>query len=157
MTKHQMYEEKTAALVTPFLPETGCSLYDVEFVKEAGTFILRVTLDKPEGVNITDCETVSRKLSAKLDELDFIPEAYTLEVSSPGLGRPLKKEKDYVRNLQKPVEVKLFKGIDKVKEFMGDLVRYDDTTVTILCENEEITFEKKNISLIREYVDWEEQ
>ena len=157
MTKHEVYETKTAELVAPILTDCSVSLYDVEFVKEAGTFILRLTIEKPEGVNITDCENVSRALSDKLDEADFIDEAYTLEVSSPGLGRPLKKTKDYERNLEKEVEIHVFRAIDKVKEFAGTLKKYDDDTVTIECEGETIVFEKKNISLIREYVDWEAQ
>lgn len=99
---------------------------------------------------IDDCEVVSRELSDILDEKDYIDEAYILEVSSPGLGRPLKKEKDFERSLGEEVEVRTYRAIDKQKEFIGILKDYDKDTVTIEYEDEEtMTFEKSNIALIR--------
>ena len=121
---------------------------------EGGNYYLRVYIDKPGGINIDDCELISRALSDKLDEEDYIEEAYILEVSSPGLGRPLKKEKDYQRALGEEIEIKLYKAMDKVKEFQGILKSYDDETVTIEENGNDITFEKKNIAIIRLAIDF---
>ncbi len=155
MAKHETIEKRAEDLVLKFLSEQGLSLVDVEYVKEAGTWYLRYYIDKEGGVNISDCETVSRYLSAELDRDDFIPDAYTLEVSSPGLGRPLKKEKDYVRNTGKPVEIRLFQAVSDAKEWVGDLLSWDKDNVTLNTGGQEMTFGKKNIALIREYVDWD--
>ena len=154
--KHEIYEEKTAALAEPVLRENGLSLYDVEYVKEAGNYILRLYLEKESGVTIDDCVTVSRALSDLLDREDFIPDAYTLEVQSLGLGRALKKDKDFRRNLGEIVELRLYKPLEKgLRELTGVLRDFDQKTVTIETEDgESLTIEKKNLSLIREYVDW---
>ena len=154
--KHEIYEEKTAALAEPVLRENGLTLYDVEYVKEAGNFILRLYLEKDTGVTIDDCVTVSRALSDLLDREDFIPDAYTLEVQSLGLGRALKKDKDFRRNLGEIVELRLYKPLEKgLRELTGILKDFDQKTVTIETEDgESLTIEKKNLSLIREYVDW---
>ena len=101
----EVYERKTEVLLKPLMEEHRFELVDVEFVKEAGNWFLRVYIDKPGGITIDDCELISRALSDKLDEEDFIVESYILEVSSPGLGRPLKKEKDFVRSQGQSVEV----------------------------------------------------
>ena len=154
--KHEIYEEKTAALAEQVLRENGLTLYDVEYVKEAGSYILRLYLEKESGVTIDDCVTVSRALSDLLDEADFIPDAYTLEVQSLGLGRALKKDKDFRRNIGRIVEIRLYKPLEKgERELTGILKDFDQKTVII--ETEEggtLTIEKKNLSLIREYVDW---
>lgn len=155
MAKHEEIEKKAEALVSGFLAEHGLALVDVEYVKEAGTWYLRYYIDKEGGVNITDCETVSRYLSDELDRDDFIPEAYTLEVSSPGLGRPLKKEKDFVRNLNKPVEIRLYQPAEGEKDWIGNLESFDKTSVTIDAEGNQMVLDRKNIALIREYVDWD--
>ena len=154
--KHEIYEEKTAALAEPVLRENGLTLYDVEYVKEAGSYVLRLYLEKDTGVTIDDCVTVSRALSDLLDKEDFIPDAYTLEVQSLGLGRALKKDKDFRRNLGETVEIRLYKPLEKgIRELTGTLKAYDQKTVTIETEDgESLTIEKKNLSLIREYVDW---
>ena len=104
MAKRDLIEQKTEALLNPILDEFGFELWDVEYVKEGGSFYLRVYLDKEGGITINDIEQVSRYLSDRLDEEDYIEESYILEVSSPGLGRPLKKEKDYIRNYQEFLE-----------------------------------------------------
>jgi len=123
---------------------------DVEYVKEGGTWYLRAYIDKPGGINVDDCEVVSRRLSDILDEKDYIEEAYILEVSSPGLGRPLKKEKDFKRSLGEEVDVRTYRMIEKQKEFTGLLKDYDDATVTIEMEDGTLkTFEKSDIALIR--------
>ena len=150
MAKREVYEQKTEALLLPMMEEHHFELVDVEFVKEAGTWYLRAYIDKPGGITIDDCEAVSRKLSDLLDEKDFIEEAYILEVSSPGLGRPLKKDKDLERSLGESVEVKLFRALDKQKEFSGILKSLDKDTVTLEFEDKAgLTIERANIALIR--------
>ena len=123
---------------------------DIEYVKEGQNNYLRAYIDKPGGITVDDCEVVSRAFSDKLDEKDFIAESYILEVSSPGLGRPLKKEKDYVRSMGKEIEIRTYRAINREKEFYGILSAYDESTVTIETENgEKMTFEKPDIALIR--------
>ena len=122
----------------------------MEYVKEGSDFYLRCYIDRDGGVNIQDCETVSRALSDQLDAEDYIEDAYILEVSSPGLGRPLKKEKDYIRSMGKEVEIRTYRAINREKEFYGILSAYDENTVTIKTEDgTEMTFEKSDIALIR--------
>lgn len=150
MAKREVYEQKTEALLRPLMEAHQFELVDVEFVKEAGTWFLRTYIDKPGGITIDDCEVISRALSDLLDEKDFIEEAYILEVSSPGLGRPLKKDKDLERSLGESVEVRLFKAIDRQKEFTGILQAWDKDTVTLEFEDEaQLTIERGNIALIR--------
>lgn len=111
---------------------------------------MRAYIDKPGGISIDDCEVVSRRLSDILDEKDFIDDSYIMEVSSPGLGRPLKKEKDFKRSLGEEVEIRTYRMIDKQKEFTGILKAYDENTVTIALDDEtNKTFEKGDIALIR--------
>jgi len=150
MTKREEYEQKTEQLLLPILEENGFELYDIEFVKEAGTFYLRAFIDKEEGITINDCETVSRRLSDLLDQKDFIPDAYILEVSSPGLGRQLKKDKHFEKSIGEEVEIKLFKPVDKQKEFSGFLESYNEEEIVIVDEKENrTTFERSNIASVR--------
>ena len=150
MSKREIYEQKTEAILMPIVEEHGFELVDVEYVKEGGTWYLRAYIDKPGGINVDDCEVVSRRLSDILDEKDYIEEAYILEVSSPGLGRPLKKEKDFKRSLGEEVDVRTYRMIVKQKEFTGLLKDYDDASVTIEMEDGTLkTFEKSDIALIR--------
>ena len=150
MTKREEYELKTEQLLLPVLEENGFELYDIEFVKEAGTFYLRAFIDKEEGITINDCETVSRRLSDLLDQKDFIPDAYILEVSSPGLGRQLKKDKHFEKSIGEEVEIKLFKPVDKQKEFSGFLESYNEEEIVIVDEKENrTTFERSNIASVR--------
>ena len=149
------YEERTQKLLVPILQQHGFELVDVEFVKEGSSFYLRSYIDKPGGINVDDCETVSRALEAKLDEEDFISEAYVLEVSSPGLGRPLKKEKDYIRNEGKEIELRLYQSFEHEKEFRGILKSWTKDDVSIETdEGRVLTFEKKDLALVREAFDW---
>ncbi len=150
MAKREEYEQRTEALLAPVLEANGFELVDVEFVKEGANRYLRAYIDKPGGITIDDCELVSRSLSDRLDEEDFISEAYILEVSSPGLGRPLKKERDFARSLGEEVEIRCFRAVDGRKEFDGILKAYDAGSVTIQ-ENQEAerTLERSNIALIR--------
>lgn len=150
MSIREQYEQKAEAMAEPIVTGHGFELVDVEYVKEAGTWYLRLYIDKEGGVTIDDCETVSREFSDKLDEEDFIQDAYIMEVSSPGLGRPLKKEKDYKRSLGKEIEIRTYRPIDKQKEFFGILTVYDEKQVTITLENQETrVFQKAEIALIR--------
>lgn len=149
------YEERTQKLLVPILQQHGFELVDVEFVKEGSSFYLRSYIDKPGGINVDDCETVSRALEAKLDEEDFISEAYVLEVSSPGLGRPLKKEKDFIRNEGKEIELRLYQSFEHEKEFRGILKNWTKDDVSIETdEGRVLTFEKKDLALVREAFDW---
>ena len=150
MTKRELYEQKTEEILLPIVEENGFELVDVEYVKEGSTWYLRAYIDKPGGINIDDCEVVSRRLSDILDEKDYIDDAYILEVSSLGLGRPLKKEKDFKRSLGEEVEIRTYRMIDKQKEFTGILKDYDEKTVTIEMDDDTTkTFEKSDIALIR--------
>ena len=149
MSKRVTYEEKTEALLLPIVSPLGIEIYDVEYVKEGSDYYLRAYIDKPGGVNIIDCETVSRALSDALDRDDFIPDAYILEVSSPGLGRTLKKDRHLEKSLGEEVEIRTYKPIDKQKEFSGILKAYDKDTVTIEEDSEERVFARADIALIR--------
>ena len=155
MTRREEIENRTEALITPILSENAFELVDVEYVKEAGTWYLRAYIDKPGGITIDDCEKVSRALSDLLDEADYIQDSYILEISSPGLGRPLKKDKDFARSIGESVEVKLFAAIDRQKEFTGELLAFDKDTVTIRLDEEETRiFERSNIALVRLALDF---
>ena len=155
MTKKESYESRVEAYLLPLMEENNFELVDVEYVKEAGTWYLRAYIDKEGGIAVDDCEVISRKLSDWLDKEDFIDDSYILEVSSPGLGRPLKKEKDYVRSMGREVEVRLYKAIDRQKEFTVTLSAYDDKTVTLTMEDgSEAVFEKADIALIRLALDF---
>jgi ribosome maturation factor RimP len=125
------YEARTEKMMTPIADRLSLKIYDVEFVKEGEEYYLRVYIDKDGGVTIDDCEAASRALSDELDKEDFISEAYILEVSSPGLGRTLKKERHYLNSLGQEVEIKTYKPIDGLKEFTGILKDYKDGTVMI--------------------------
>ena len=155
MSKKEVYEQKTEEILLPIIEEYGFELVDVEYVKEGGTWYLRTYIDKEGGISIDDCEKVSRRLSDILDEKDYIEDTYIFEVSSPGLGRPLKKEKDYRRSLGEEVEIKTYRAIDRQKEFVGILKDYDKDTVTIEYEDETTqVFEKSEIALIRLALDF---
>jgi len=149
MSKRETYESKTEALLAPIAQANGVEIYDVEYVKEGADWYLRAYIDKPDGVNIQDCENVSRALSDALDKDDFIEDAYILEVSSPGLGRTLKKDKHFEKSLGLEVELKTYKAIDKVKEFSGVLKAYDATSITLEIDGEEKVFEKSDVALVR--------
>ena len=142
MTRRETYEAKTEELLQPLVDAHGFELVDVEYVKEAGNWYLRAYIDKPGGIAVDDCEVISRALSDKLDEEDYIEDSYILEVSSPGLGRPLKKDKDFQRSIGKEIEVRTFRAIDKQKEFNKD-------SFTIVIEDNEMTFQRSETALVR--------
>ena len=150
MSKRETYETRTEELITPILDRMNFELVDVEYVKEGGTWFLRAYIDKEGGITVNDCEAVAREMNEILDREDFVEDSYVFEVSSPGLGRPLKKEKDYIRSMGKEVEIRTYRAINREKEFYGILSAYDENTVTIKTEDgTEMTFEKSDIALIR--------
>ena len=155
MSKREQYEKQTEELLEPIVTGFGFELVDVEYVKESGTWYLRAYIDKPGGITVDDCEAVSRKFSDVLDEKDYIEDTYIFEVSSPGLGRPLKKDKDFQRSLGEEVEIRTYRPIDRQKEFVGELKAYDKESVTIVYEDDtEQTFQRQEIALIRLALDF---
>ena len=154
MSKHQDYVQKTEALVSPILQKYHYELVDVEFVKEAGSWHLRVYVDKEGGITIDDLTTVNHELSDQMDKEDFISESYILEVSSPGLLRPFKKPRDYLRNIGEDVEMKLFSPVTweekgkkySDKEFVGILKEYreEDGTIVLAMDDREMEVQVKD-------------
>lgn len=150
MSKRETYEQRTEELISPIIEQNQFELVDVEYVKEGGTWYLRAYIDKPGGITVDDCEVVSRALSDLLDKHDFIEDAYVLEVSSPGLGRPLKKEKDFARSIGEEVDVRTFRAISHQKEFTGILRDYDKEKIVLEMENQELLeIARADIALIR--------
>jgi len=150
MAKEMNTEKKVEALLAPIIEANKVELADVEFVKEGQNWYLRIYIDKDGGVAIDDCEAVSRAIEKVIDEKDPIEQAYILEVSSPGIDRPLKKEADFVKYAGEVVDVKIYKAINKQKEFQGKLKCLEGTVVTIIDdEGEELSFERKDIASIR--------
>jgi len=146
----------TTALAEPFAAAIGCAIWDVEYVKEAGGWYLRVYIDKPEGISISDCETVSRALSEALDESDPIEGSYTLEVSSAGADRVLKKPAHFSAFLGTMVDVKLYRAREGRKDLSGTLTAYaDDGGVTITTPADgALVFEKKDVAQVRLHIDF---
>ncbi len=143
------YIKKTEDFLATICDELMFEVVDVEFVKEGDMYYLRIYADKEGGIGVEDCADISRKVSSWLDKEDFISENYVLEVSSPGLTRPLKKEKDFARALGQCVYIKTYKPIDGYKEFVGTLDSYDGENVCIHIDEESLTFARKDIALIR--------
>ena len=138
--------QAVSELAEPIVKEAGCTLWDVEYVKEAGQWYLRVYIDREDGVSIENCETVSRALDPILDEKDPIPDSYIFEVSSAGLERSLKKPEHFDSFMGETVEVKLYKAIDGAKSFSGRLTGYENGAVTIEQGENKLTFEKSQIA-----------
>ena len=150
MSKRETYEQRTEELIMPIIEQNQFELVDVEYVKEVGNWYLRAYIDKPGGITVDDCEVVSRALSDLLDKHDFIEDAYVLEVSSPGLGRPLKKEKDFARSIGEEVDVRTFRAISHQKEFTGILRDYDKEKIVLEMEDQELLeIARADIALIR--------
>ncbi len=149
-------EEKVEKLIQDKVKNIGYSLYDVEYVKEGANYYLRIYIDSPKGIDLSDCEKVSNEINDILDEADYIKEQYFLEVSSPGIERVLRKDKHLKQNIENRVEVKLFKKDEKGnKSYIGILKKFDTETVTIET-TKEITIERKNIALLKTVYNWEE-
>ena len=144
--------DTVAALALPVVESAGCRLWDVEYVKEAGSWFLRVYIDKEGGVSIDDCEAVSRPLSDLLDQADPIEGSYTFEVSSAGADRALKKPEHFEKFRGEEVEVKLYRPREGRKEFVGRLQNYQDGAVTLEINGDETVFTKQEIALVRLYL-----
>ena len=144
--------EVVEALAAPIAAENGCGIWDVEYVKEAGTWFLRVYLDREDGVTIDHCEAVSRALDVKLDEVDPIEGSYVLEVSSPGADRILRKPEHFQRFVGEQVEVKLYRPINGVKTLVGALAGYEDGGVTVETKEGPRTLAKQDIAQVRLYI-----
>ena len=144
------YEQRTEELLKPITEAHGFEVVDVEFVKEGGNRFLRAYIDKEGGITVDDCEIASRALSDKLDEEDFIEESYILEVSSPGLDRPLKKEADFVKFQGEIIDVKLYKAVNGSKQYQGKLLGLENGVLSIEEENGNVvTFEHKDTASVR--------
>lgn len=141
--------EIVAELAAPAVEQAGCELWDVEYVREAGTWFLRLYLDKEGGVDIMDCENVSRVVSDLLDEADPIEGSYTFEVSSAGAERVLKRPGDFERFMGSAVLVKLYKNKDGRKEFAGHLAGYEDGAITLTVGKQTLTFQKDEVAMCR--------
>ena len=141
--------EQVAAFAQPIVEEHGCSLWDVEYVREGADYVLRLYIDKEGGVDISDCEAVSRAVDPILDEKDPIPGSYQFEVCSAGLERALKRPSDFQQFMNSPVTVKLYRPHNGLKEIPGILRGYEDGRVTVEAGKETITFEKSQVALVR--------
>ena len=141
--------EQVAAFAEPIVKEHGCELWDVEYVREGSEYFLRLYIDKDGGVDINDCEAISRALSDILDEADPIESSYIFEVGSAGAERPLKRPGDFEQFMGSPVLLKTYKPVDGRKEFSGDLAGYDNGAVTLRIGEEEKRFEKDAVALVR--------
>lgn len=150
-------EEKVEKLVKPIIENIGYELYDVEYAKEGKNYFLRIFIDSEKGIDLNDCEKVNDAITDILDEKNYIKEQYFLEVSSPGIERVLRKERHLKQNINKQVNIKLFKK-DKngKKEYLGKLIGFDDFKIMIEQNEIEIQIERKNISQIKTVYNWEE-
>ena len=141
--------DQVTEFAKPVVESFGCSLWDVEYVREGSERFLRIYIDKDGGVDIDDCEKIHRALDPILDEKDPIPESYHFEVSSAGLERALKRPGDFERFMGSPVLVKLYRPRNGLKEIPGILRGYEDGKVTVEAGKETITFEKSQVALVR--------
>ncbi len=144
--------EKVAELARPVVEEEGCTLWDVEYVREAGTWFLRVFIDKEGGLGIDDCERISRRLDPMLDEADPIPDSYVFEVGSAGAERELRRPEDFRQFMGSEVEVRLYQPLEGSKAFVGQLKDYSSGDVTITSGSRDMCFEKAKIALVRLHV-----
>ncbi|MBR1565390.1 MAG: ribosome maturation factor RimP [Oscillospiraceae bacterium] len=144
--------EKVAALARPIVEEEGCTLWDVEYVREAGTWYLRIYVDKEGGLSINDCERISRRLDPMLDEADPIPDSYVFEVGSAGAERELKRPSDFERFLGSEVEVRLYQPMNGAKAFVGKLKGYDGGDVIIETGGNDIRFDKSRVALVKLHI-----
>ena len=144
--------EKVAALAKPVVEEEGCTLWDVEYVREAGAWYLRVFVDKEGGLGIDDCERISRRLDPMLDEADPIPDSYVFEVGSAGAERELKRPSDFEQFMGSEVELRLYQPVNGSKSFVGTLKAYEDGGVTIETGGKDLRFDKSQIALVRLHI-----
>lgn len=147
-------EEKVENLINKKIEKLGYNLYDVQYSKEGKDYFLRIFIDKENGIDLEDCEKVNNEIMDLLDEADYIKEKYFLEISSPGIERILRKDKHLEESIGKDIEIKLFKPIDNLKEYIGNLKKFDNEYIYINYNENEIKLERKNISLIKIYFNW---
>lgn len=148
-------EEKIEELVTEPIINLGYRVYDVMYVKEGRDNYLRIFIDNDAGISIDDCEKVNNEITDMLDDANIIKDQYFLEISSPGVERHIRKEKHLEAHINKDIDVKLFKPINKQKELTGKLKEFNKDTLTLLVENEEIKLERNNISSMKRVFKWE--
>ena len=154
MGKREDYEAKTEQLIAPIIAANHVVLFDVDYIKEGQDWYLRVYIDKEGGVTIDDCQAVSRAFNEVLDKENYIADQYIFEVSSPGLTRPLKKEKDYEKSIGRLLDIKLYKPVEGKKEYAGILKEYNKDIIIIESDDTQITIERSNLAMIRwAYVD----
>ena len=144
--------DKVTELARPVVEEEGCSLWDVEYVREAGSWFLRIFIDKDGGVGIDDCERISRRLDPILDEADPIPDSYVFEVGSAGAERELKRPGDFEQFMGSEVEVRLYQPLNGCKVYVGVLAGYDNSRVTVTVGKNEVSFDKSQIALVKLHV-----
>lgn len=156
MAKYSVYEERTEKMILPILEEMGFELYDVEYVKEGSEFYLRAYIDKPEGITIEDCVAVSRRMNDLIDENPVVDgdDPYIFEVSSPGLGRVLKKDKHLEKAIGQDIDIKTYKPVNGAKEFTGELTSFDKDTVTVTFDDGVEVFNRSDIAQIRLSLDF---
>ena len=147
-------EERVESLVEKKINDLGYELYDVEYAKEGKDYYLRIFIDKPEGIDLNDCEKVNDGINDLLDQADYIKEQYFLEVSSPGVERTLRKDKHLEASIDSLVEVKLFKPIEKQKVIQGILKEFNSEILKLEIEDITIEIERKNISIIKTVYEW---
>lgn len=147
-------ESKVEKLLSNTIESLGYDLYDVLYEKEGKDYYLRIIIDKPEGIDINDCEKVNNEINPILDEADYIKEQYFLEVSSPGIERTLRKEKHFLSQIGNEISVKLFKPIDKQKEIIGTLEEYNKNEITIKTNESTIKIDLKDIALVKTIFNW---
>ena len=144
--------DKVSLLATPVVEEAGCTLWDVEYVREAGTWYLRVYIDKEGGVSIDDCERISRALDPILDEADPVPDSYVFEVGSAGIERELKRPGDFEKYMGSQIELRLYQPFEGSKAFVGQLSGYDDGNVTLQVGEKSLTFSKSQTAQVKLHV-----
>lgn len=149
MSKRFQFEKKTKEYLIPVLEELGFSLYDLEYVKEAGEYYLRVYIDKPEGISIDDCVAVSRRMNEILDREDYIDDPYTFEVSSPGIERRLRKEEHFLGAVGEEVNIRLYAPKNGSKDIHGILKNFKDETVLIQCDDADVVIPMTEIAAAR--------
>lgn len=149
-------EEKIENRISKIIDDLGYKLYDVQYAKEGKDYFLRIFIEKENGeITLDDCENVNNAITDILDEEDYIKEQYFLEVSSTGVEKMIRKEKHLKENIGELITIKLFRSIENAKEYIGKLVNYDEDTLTVELEDKKIDIERKNISLIKKFYDWD--
>lgn len=148
-------EEKVESLIVKPITELGYELYDIQYAKEGSDYYLKVFIENAEGISLEDCEKVTHAINDILDTANYIKEQYFLEVSSTGVEKVLRKDKHLQENIGEEIVVKLFKPVNNTKEIIAILQSFNEQTITIKTQNEEIEIEKKNIALIKKYYDWD--